>query len=246
MTHTNYEIKNRVAVVTLNNPPVNGLGYDLRVSIVNSIDKALQDDQVDAIILTGSEKAFSGGADIKEFGTIKAITEPHLQSVIRVIESSSKPVIAAIQGVCMGGGMELALGCHYRVAHPKASLALPEIKLGLIPGAGGTQRMPRVIGVENALNFILSGDPQIAASFKGTPLLDALFEDDFLNSAILFANQIIADKKPLKKIRDIRIDYPSHEGFLQFCRNTVKSVAAPYPAAQKVICLLYTSDAADE
>ena len=235
MTHTNYEIKNRVAVVTLNNPPVNGLGYDLRVSIVNSIDKALQDDQVDAIILTGSEKAFSGGADIKEFGTIKAITEPHLQSVIRVIESSSKPVIAAIQGVCMGGGMELALGCHYRVAHPKASLALPEIKLGLIPGAGGTQRMPRVIGVENALNFILSGDPQIAASFKGTPLLDALIEDDFLNSAILFANQIIADKKPLKKIRDIRIDYPSHEGFLQFCRNTVKSVAAPYPAAQKVI-----------
>ncbi len=235
MTHTNYEIKNRVAVVTLNNPPVNGLGYDLRVSIVNSIDKALQDDQVDAIILTGSEKAFSGGADIKEFGTIKAITEPHLQSVIRVIESSSKPVIAAIQGVCMGGGMELALGCHYRVAHPKASLALPEIKLGLIPGAGGTQRMPRVIGVENALNFILSGDPQIAASFKGTPLLDALIEDDFLNSAILFANQIVADKKPLKKIRDIRIDYPSHEGFLQFCRNTVKSVAAPYPAAQKVI-----------
>ncbi len=235
MTHTNYEIKNRVAVVTLNNPPVNGLGYDLRVSIVNSIDKALQDDHVDAIILTGSEKAFSGGADIKEFGTTKAITEPHLQSVIRVIESSSKPVIAAIQGVCMGGGMELALGCHYRVAHPKASLALPEIKLGLIPGAGGTQRMPRVIGVENALNFILSGDPQIAASFKGTPLLDALIEDDFLNSAILFANQIVADKKPLKKIRDIRIDYPSHEGFLQFCRNTVKSVAAPYPAAQKVI-----------
>lgn len=235
MTHTNYEIKNRVAVVTLNNPPVNGLGYDLRVSIVNSINKALQDDKVDAIILTGSEKAFSGGADIKEFGTTKAITEPHLQSVIRVIESSSKPVIAAIQGVCMGGGMELALGCHYRVAHPKASLALPEIKLGLIPGAGGTQRMPRVIGVENALNFILSGDPQIAASFKGTPLLDALIEDDFLNSAILFANQIVADKKPLKKIRDIRIDYPSHEGFLQFCRNTVKSVAAPYPAAQKVI-----------
>ena len=235
MTHTNYEIKNRVAVVTLNNPPVNGLGYDLRVSIVNSINKALQDDKVDAIILTGSEKAFSGGADIKEFGTTKAITEPHLQSVIRVIESSSKPVIAAIQGVCMGGGMELALGCHYRVAHPKASLALPEIKLGLIPGAGGTQRMPRVIGVENALNFILSGDPQIAASFKGTPLLDALIEDDFLNSAILFANQIIADKKPLKKIRDIRIDYPSHEGFLQFCRNTVKSVAAPYPAAQKAI-----------
>ena len=235
MTHTKYEIQNRVAIVTLNNPPVNGLGFDLRVSIVNSIEKALQDNQVDAIILTGSEKAFSGGADIKEFGTPKAATEPHLQSVIRVIENSTKPVIAAIQGVCMGGGMELALGCHYRVAHPKASLALPEIKLGLIPGAGGTQRMPRVIGVEKALNFILSGDPQVAASFAGTPLIDALFENDLINSAVEFANQIIAEKKPLKRIRDIRIDYPSHEGFLQFCRNTVKSVAAPYPAAEKVI-----------
>ena len=137
---TQIELSNRVALITMNHPPVNGLGYALRVSIIERIQEALQNDSVGAIIITGSEKAFSGGADIKEFGTVKAITEPHLQSVIRAIENSPKPIIAAIQGVCMGGGFELALGCHYRVALMSASVALPEIKLGLFPGAGGTQR----------------------------------------------------------------------------------------------------------
>jgi 3-hydroxyacyl-CoA dehydrogenase len=232
---TQIELSNRVALITMNHPPVNGLGYALRVSIIERIQEALQNDSIGAIIITGSEKAFSGGADIKEFGTVKALTEPHLQSVIRVIENSTKPIIAAIQGVCMGGGFELALGCHYRVALTSASLALPEIKLGLIPGAGGTQRLPRVIGVEKALNFILSGDPLPAIAFKDSPLFDALYESHLIHSAIQFAEQLIDEKKPLKKIRDIPIDYPSHESFLQFSRNTVKTVAAPYPAALKVI-----------
>jgi 3-hydroxyacyl-CoA dehydrogenase len=232
---TQIELSNRVALITMNNPPVNGLGYALRVSIIERIQEALQNDSIGAIIITGSEKAFSGGADIKEFGTVKAITEPHLQSVIRVIENSPKPIIAAIQGVCMGGGFELALGCHYRVALVSASLALPEIKLGLIPGAGGTQRLPRVIGVEKALNFILSGDPLPAIAFKDSPLFDALYESNLIQSAIVFAEQLIVEKKLLKKIRDIPIDYPNFESFLQFSRNTVKTVAAPYPAALKVI-----------
>jgi len=232
---TQIELSNRVALITMNHPPVNGLGYALRVSIIERIQEALQNDSVGAIIITGSEKAFSGGADIKEFGTVKAITEPHLQSVIRVIENSPKPIIAAIQGVCMGGGFELALGCHYRVALMSASVALPEIKLGLIPGAGGTQRLPRVIGVEKALNFILSGDPLPAITFKDSPLFDALYESNLIHCAIEFAEQLIDEKKPLKKIRDIPIDYPNFESFLQFSRNTVKTVAAPYPAALKVI-----------
>ena len=235
MGQTLYEIKDRVAVITLNNPPVNGLGLELRQSIVINIQQATSDVGVDAILITGSEKAFSGGADIKEFGTTKATTEPHLQTVIRVIESCPKPVIAVIQGTCMGGGMELALGCHYRTAHPNASLALPEIKLGLLPGAGGTQRMPRVIGVEQALNFILSGDPVPAIGFKASVLIDAYFEDHLIEHSITFAKQLVQDKKPLKKIRDIRIDYPNYEAYLQFSRNTVKTVAAPYPAALKVI-----------
>ena len=232
---TQIELSNRVALITMNHPPVNGLGYALRVSIIERIQEALQNDSIGAIIITGSEKAFSGGADIKEFGTVKAITEPHLQSVIRVIENSPKPIIAAIQGVCMGGGFELALGCHYRVALMSASVALPEIKLGLIPGAGGTQRLPRVIGVEKALNFILSGDPLPAITFKDSPLFDALYESNLIHCAIEFAEQLIDEKKPLKKIRDIPIDYPNFESFLQFSRNTVKTVAAPYPAALKVI-----------
>ena len=232
---TQIELSNRVALITMNHPPVNGLGYALRVSIIERIQEALQNDSIGAIIITGSEKAFSGGADIKEFGTVKALTEPHLQSVIRVIENSTKPIIAAIQGVCMGGGFELALGCHYRVALTSASLALPEIKLGLIPGAGGTQRLPRVIGVEKSLNFILSGDPLPAIAFKDSPLIDAFYESHLIHSAIQFAEQLIDEKKPLKKIRDICIDYPNFESFLQFSRNTVKTVAAPYPAALKVI-----------
>ena len=235
MGPTQFDIKDSIAVITLNSPPVNGLGHALRTAIVEGIQNAQSNNGIHAIVITGTEKAFSGGADIKEFGTPMAIAEPHLHTVIHLLETCTKPIIAAIRGVCMGGGMELALGCHYRVAHPKASLALPEIKLGLIPGAGGTQRMPRVIGVEKALNFILSGDPVPAIGFKGSALIDAYFEDDFIEQAIAFAKQLVVDKKPNKKIRDIKIEYPNYESFLQFSRNTVKTVAAPYPAAVKAI-----------
>jgi 3-hydroxyacyl-CoA dehydrogenase len=235
MGPTQFDIKDSIAVITLNSPPVNGLGHALRTAIVEGIQNAQSNNGIHAIVITGTEKAFSGGADIKEFGTPMAIAEPHLHTVIHLLETCTKPIIAAIRGVCMGGGMELALGCHYRVAHPKASLALPEIKLGLIPGAGGTQRMPRVIGVEKALNFILSGDPVQAIGFKGSALIDAYFEDDFIEQAIAFAKQLVVDKKPNKKIRDIKIEYPNYESFLQFSRNTVKTVAAPYPAAVKAI-----------
>lgn len=227
--------KNRIALLTMQHPPVNGLGHSLRSALVAGIQAATADPLIDAIVITGTEKFFSAGADIQEFGTTKALTEPHLHSVIRVIEDCPKPVIAALRGVCMGGGLELALACHCRVASPKASLALPEIKLGLIPGAGGTQRLPRVIGLEKALNFILSGEPLPAIAFQGTLLIDAFLEGDFIAQAIDFARQLQALKKPLPKVRDLTIDYPLHEGFLQFSRNIVKDIAAPYPAALKVI-----------
>ena len=152
-----YQVHGDVAVITLNNPPVNGLGLSTRQGIADGMAKANADAAVKAIVLTGAGKAFSGGADIKEFGSDKAVQEPNLLSVIGVLENSSKPVIAAIHSVAMGGGLELALGCHYRVAAPGTSVALPEVKLGLIPGAGGTQRLPRVLGAEAALNMIVSG-----------------------------------------------------------------------------------------
>jgi 3-hydroxyacyl-CoA dehydrogenase len=141
-----YQVHGDVAVITLNNPPVNGLGLSTRQGIADGMAKApMQDAAVKAIVITGAGKAFSGGADIKEFGT-QGMQEPNLNSVISVLENSASPWWRAIHTVAMGGGLELALGCHYRVAAPGTSVALPEVKLGLLPGAGGTQRLPRVIG----------------------------------------------------------------------------------------------------
>ncbi|MDO9135723.1 enoyl-CoA hydratase/isomerase family protein, partial [Hydrogenophaga sp.] len=146
-----YQVHGDVAVITMNNPPVNGLGLSTRQGIAAGLEKAEADAAVKSIVITGAGKAFSGGADIREFGSPKALAEPNLLSVILAVENTSKPVIAAIHSVCMGGGLELALGCHYRIAAPGTSVALPEVKLGLIPGAGGTQRLPRALGVEPAL-----------------------------------------------------------------------------------------------
>ncbi|WP_373986838.1 3-hydroxyacyl-CoA dehydrogenase NAD-binding domain-containing protein [Duganella sp. BuS-21] len=224
-----YQVHGAVAVITLNNPPVNGMGLTTRTAAVKGIQQALADDAVKAIVITGAGKAFSGGADIKEFNTPAALAEPSLHTLIATAEGSTKPVVAAIHTVCMGGGLELSLGCHYRVALPGAQIALPEVKLGLLPGAGGTQRLPRVLGLEPALNMIVSGAP--VPSEKLPALFDELFaaDADLLQSAVAFAEKI-ADVRPLPKVRDRKVDYPNHEAFLQFSRNTVKAMAGPFPA----------------
>jgi len=226
-----YQVHGDVAVITLNNPPVNGLGHATRTAAVAGIQQALADDAVKAIVITGAGKAFSGGADIKEFNSPKALAEPSLHTLIATAEGSSKPVVAAIHTVCMGGGLELALGCHYRVAVPGAQIALPEVKLGLLPGAGGTQRLPRVVGLEMALNMIVSGTPVLSEKLAATALFDEVFAPgtDLLPAAIAFA-QKVADARPLPRVRDRKVDYPNHEAFLQFSRNTVKAMAGPFPA----------------
>ena len=229
-TSTSYAVHGPVAVVTLNNPPVNGLGHALRSGIVAALDQALADPQVQAIVLTGSARAFSGGADVREFGTPKAGQEPTLPSVIRALDGATKPVVAAIAGVCLGGGLELALGCHYRVALPDASLSLPEVKLGLLPGAGGTQRLPRLIGLEPALNMIVSGQPVPANAFAGTPLVHALIEGDLVEGAVAFAAQVAARGEPLPRARDLKVKQPNADAFLQFARNTVAAASKPFPA----------------
>jgi 3-hydroxyacyl-CoA dehydrogenase len=226
-----YVVNGSVAVITLNNPPVNGLGLATRTAAVEGLRKAQADDAVKAIVITGAGKAFSGGADIKEFNSPKALTEPTLHTLINVAESSSKPVVAAIHTVCMGGGLELALGCNYRVALPGAQIALPEVKLGLLPGAGGTQRLPRVLGLEKAINMIVSGTPILSEKLADTALFDEVFAtgSDLLESAIAFANKV-ADVRPLPKVRDRKVYYPNSEAFLQFTRNTVKAMSGAYPA----------------
>ena len=138
-TGASYRQDGDVALIALDNPPVNGLGYAVRAETLALFDRAAADASVAAIVVTGAGKAFSGGADIREFNTPKSVAEPTLATLIRSVESCAKPVVAAINGVCMGGGLELALGCHFRVAAPDAPIALPEVRLGILPGAGGTQ-----------------------------------------------------------------------------------------------------------
>ncbi|MGE5864909.1 MAG: enoyl-CoA hydratase/isomerase family protein, partial [Rhizobacter sp.] len=168
MTAT-YDTRGSVAVITLNNPPVNGLGLATRKGIAEGIERAQNDPAVKAIVITGAGKAFSGGADIREFGSPLASAAPDLLSVIAVVEGSEKPVVAAIHSVVMGGGLELALGCHYRLVTPGTQVALPEVKLGLLPGAGGTQRLPRVLGLETALNMIVSGETAKSEQLAAMP-----------------------------------------------------------------------------
>ena len=234
MSGNPYQTHGAVAVLTLDNPPVNGLGQALRSALVEGIDRANADPAVKAIVLIGAGNLFSAGADIKEFNTPKASAEPTLHTLIRVAESSPKPVVAAIRGTCMGGGLELSLGCHYRVASPDAQVALPEVKIGLLPGAGGTQRLPRAIGVENALNMIVSGTSVPAAQLKGTALFDEIVAGDLLAGALAFAGKIAA-KRPLPRIRDRKAEHPNEEAFFQFARNTVGAMVKNYPAPLKCI-----------
>ncbi len=232
-----YETRGNVAVITLNNPPVNGLGYATRLAVAQGLEQAQADASVVAVVLTGAGKAFSGGADIKEFGSPKALAEPNLLSLIGAVERCSKPVVAAIHSVCMGGGLELALGCHYRVTAPGANIALPEVKLGLIPGAGGTQRLPRVLGAETALNMIVSGEPvksELLFAAPGQKLFNKLIEGDLLDGAITYAQEVAA-VRPLPLVRDIKARHPEADGYFQFARNTVKAMAKNFPAPAKCV-----------
>ncbi len=234
-----YQVQGDIAIITLNNPPVNGLGLSTRQGIADGMAQANADTAVKAIVITGAGKAFSGGADIKEFGKPTALQEPNLLSVIGVLENSAKPVVAAIHTVVMGGGLELALGCHYRVVAPGTGVALPEVKLGLLPGAGGTQRLPRVLGVEPALNMIVSGETikaEMLAMAPGQKLFDkmAASAESVLEEAIAFARDK-ADVRPLPLVRDLKCKHPQGDAYFQFARNMVKGMSKNFPAPAKCV-----------
>ncbi|HEY8709898.1 MAG TPA: 3-hydroxyacyl-CoA dehydrogenase NAD-binding domain-containing protein, partial [Burkholderiaceae bacterium] len=236
-----YELRGNVAVITMNNPPVNGLGHETRLGLTNGIERAQADAAVKAIVITGAGKAFSGGADIKEFGTPKALAEPNLLSVILALEASSKPIVAAIHSVCMGGGLELALGCHYRVASPGTQVALPEVKIGLIPGAGGTQRLPRVLGVETALNMIVSGEAvksEVLAQLPGQKLFHKIIEGDLMTGALAYAAEVMDvhdEGGPLPLVRDLKVSHPNADAYFQFARNMVGGMSKNFPAPLKCV-----------
>jgi 3-hydroxyacyl-CoA dehydrogenase len=193
-----------IGVLTLNSPPVNALSAALRAGIMAGLAKAKADDSLQALVLICAGRTFIAGADITEFG--KPPADPSLHDVIEHIEGLGKPVIAAIHGTALGGGLETALACHWRVAVPSAKLGLPEVKLGLLPGAGGTQRLPRLVGVAQALEMVTSGTPVGARQAAGLGLVDELTPEDELRAhAILYARRVVEENRPLRRVRDLPV-----------------------------------------
>lgn len=239
MKETGYKVEAGIAWLTLNNPPLNALSHALRQAILGALDRAVADGKVKAIIVIGGERAFSSGADIKEFSGGAFYAEPFLPALCDALEAAPKPVIAAISGACMGGGLELALGCHYRVALADAKIAFPEVKLGLIPGAGGTQRFPRLVGLEAALNMIVSGSTVPASMFKGSPLFDALVDsggmDALRKAARELAQKLVQKGGAVRRVRDLKVQHPQAEAFLQFAKTGVTAVARGMTAPLRAV-----------
>jgi 3-hydroxyacyl-CoA dehydrogenase len=191
-----------VAVITVDHPPVNALRHDVRAGLVNALDEARREPPpgAAAIVIACAGRTFIAGADITEFG--KPPAAPTTIDVIEAIEASDKPVIAAMHGTPLGGGLEVALGCHFRIAAPATRLGLPEIKLGIIPGAGGTQRLPRLVGMDKAMAMILTGDPIPAGEALAAGLIDDIAEGDLVAAAVAFAHRVVAEKRPLVLAKD--------------------------------------------
>jgi len=232
MPHVEYRTERSVAVIAFGNPPVNSLSHSVRFEIAAALERAASDPSVRAIVLTGSGGLFSGGADIREFNTPAALRGPNLRQLIVAVETSDKPVVVAIAGTCLGGGLELSLAAHHRVASADARLGLPEVKLGLLPGAGGTQRLPRLVGVETAINMIVSGEPVPAKLLAKTALLDRVVDGDPVAAAV----ELAASKEAAaRRTRDLPLVEPNLEALCEFARNGVKTQWPNLPAPVRCI-----------
>jgi 3-hydroxyacyl-CoA dehydrogenase len=225
-------LQGRVAVVTFDNPPVNGLSHAVRVGLARALERAIADPAVGTIVLAGGGRHFSAGADIREFGTPAATAEPTLRQLIELVEDAPKPVIAAIQGSCLGGGLELALAAHYRIAARDATLGLPEVKLGLIPGAGGTQRLPRLVAPARALELILAGEPARATALAESGLLDRVVSGDPVEEAIAFA---ASESPPPRRTRDRAIDGAELAAASKAARARLATERHPLPASLRAV-----------
>ena len=241
MSQVSTEHRDGVAVISIDNPPVNALSQPVREGLTRSMDQAAADDSISAVVIICAGRTFIAGADIREFG--KPPEPPHLPDVITQIEASDKPVIAAMHGTALGGGLEVALGCHYRVATSSASLGLPEVNLGLLPGASGTQRLPRLIGAERALDMMLSGKPVKAALALEYGLVDQVCDDQQLpEAAVEFALARVADGP--RRIRNM----PAPEveaGFFDKTRKSIERKTRGLISPQKIIDLVEMSTQVD-
>src|SRR5208282_1399695 len=193
-----FEKRGDVGIIWVNNPPVNAISVGVRTAIIDGVTKLAQDAEIKVGVLACEGRTFMAGADITEFG--KPPLSPGLHEALRSLENSAKPIVAAIFGTALGGGLEVALACHYRVAVATAKVGLPEVKLGILPGAGGTQRLPRLIGVESALGIIVAGDPIPAPQAAQAGVIDKIVEADLLEGAVAYAGQLIAKQAAPRKV----------------------------------------------
>ncbi|MDX1803493.1 MAG: 3-hydroxyacyl-CoA dehydrogenase NAD-binding domain-containing protein [Alcanivorax sp.] len=225
-----------IGIIRIDYPPVNALGHGVRTGLQSCLREAMADDSLQAVIVIGEGKTFPAGADIREFG--KPPQPPSLPDVINEYEASDKLVVAAIHGTALGGGLEVALGCDYRVALDSARLGLPEVNLGLLPGAGGTQRLPRLVGARQALDMIVGGKPVKAAQARELGLVDDVVSGDLLDGALAFTRRLLADRAPLRRIRDM--DVPGDTGaelfseFEQSIARKQRGFKAPFSCIKAV------------
>jgi 3-hydroxyacyl-CoA dehydrogenase len=229
-----FEKRGNVGIIWVNNPPVNAISVGVRAAIIDGVAKLAQDPELKIGVLACEGRTFMAGADITEFG--KPPLSPSLHEAINAVESSVKPIVAAIHGTAFGGGLEVALGCHYRVALAGAKIGLPEVKLGLLPGAGGTQRLPRLIGVEAALGIIVSGDPVPAPQAAKAGVIDKIVEGDLLEGALDYARGLADQKAPLRKVRDLKVDTGKiPAGFFDEARKRVAKEKRNLFAPQRIV-----------
>ena len=239
MSNVSVEYRNNLSIVTIESPPVNALSQSVRSGLVTELEAIKINNDVEAIVLICVGRTFCAGADIREFN--KPPLSPHLSDVISCIENSDVPVIAAMHGTALGGGLELAMGCHFRVASPKAYVGLPEVTLGLLPGAMGTQRLPRLIGVKNALDMMISGKPVNAKTALSLGILDQLITDEsLLDGAIAFANKLLIEGRPIRRVRDLTVD-PVSVGFFDDYRKKIAVKTRGLISPEKIICSVESS-----
>jgi 3-hydroxyacyl-CoA dehydrogenase len=235
MPPVDYRIESGVAVITFANPPVNGLSHAVRAGVAEALARAAADPAVEAVVLTGGGGLFSGGADIREFGTEASRGEPALPRLTELVENSTKPVVAAIAGTCLGGGLELALAAQYRVASAEAKLGMPEVKLGLIPGAGGTQRLPRLAGPERAIEMITGGEPVAPAALADTALIDRIAEGDPQAQALELAAVLGREKPPPRRSCDLVIEKAALTRACAAARERLGRLRPPLPAPLRAL-----------
>ena len=226
-----------IAVILVDNPPVNALKHAVRLGILEEMRAAAADAGIRAIVLSAKGRTFMAGADISEFG--KPLASPSLPEVIAFMETVPKPLVAAMFGTPLGGGLEITFGCHFRVAAPGTRLGLPEIKLGIIPGAGGTQLLPRLVGVEKAAGMILSGEPISATDALTSGLVDEIVEGDVVQGAVAFARRALAEQRPLvhPRARDGKIPPAARDGLEKIAAatlNKTRGMEAPRAAVESL------------